>query len=121
MINVGSLITDPAFCQNFTITRQTGDWSEATGKFAATTSTLSMTGIIKPLTTKELSIQPEADRVSGMVNVYTQQPLYTTSTTPTPRISDQVTWKGEQWRISNTADYSDYGFYKSTCVRVKGS
>lgn len=121
MINVSRLITSPNFQQSFTVTRQSGDWSEATGEFETTVQTISMVGVIKPLTTKELAIQPEADRASGMINVYTLQAVFPTGLTPQKRISDQVTWKGEQYRVLNMADYSDYGFYKATCVRMLGA
>lgn len=121
LINLSELLVDPDFSQTVTVTRQAGDWNTATGHFDTTTSTLTMPAVVKPLTTRELTIQPEADRAAGMINVYTLSAVYTTSLEPTRRISDQVTWRGEQYRVSNMADYADYGFYKATCTRILGA
>jgi hypothetical protein len=121
MLNFSELIVDPDFSQSITVTRQLGDWSASTGKFENTTRTITMPAIVKPLTTKQLAAMPEADRASGMINVYTLAAVFPTSLEPTKRVSDLVTWHGEQYRVTSISDYADYGFYKAVCARIVGA
>ena len=52
LLNVGELITDPDFCQNFQIKRREGTWNK--GRFETTEEVIDTYGIIDPQTTKEL-------------------------------------------------------------------
>lgn len=124
MINVSELITDPDFAQSFTVTRTVGNWDA--GNFVTTSTTLKMFGSIQPLNTKEMDQYPEGDRLKGMNKIYTLDQLYTTQTGPTEdgedgQLSDEVTWQGERWKILNSQDFSDFGYYQAVAVRTKGA
>lgn len=121
MINVARLLSRPAFSQSFTITRLTG--SVLKGDFITTPETFETTGIIRPANTKDIQMVPEGDRVTGMVTVYTSTQLYVTRRTGSnsPGLSDEITWQGEQYKIIQTANYSDYGYFKSMAVRKLGA
>lgn len=119
MINVSELINDPDFAQTFTVTRTTGAWVE--GNFTqAIPTTLNIIGIIQPMNTNDMVQLPEGDAIKGAINIYSLTPINTTSQTPSA-VSDQVTWKGEQYKIIQTQNYSDWGYYKASAVRILGA
>lgn len=120
-LQITELITDPDFCQSFTITRLTG--SVVKGDFITTPETFETTGIIRPANTNDIQMVPEGDRVTGMVTVYTSNQLYVTrrNGSNAPGLSDEITWQGEQYKIIQTANYSDYGYFKSMAVRKLGA
>lgn len=124
MINVGELITDPDFCQTFTVYRNIGFWSSE-GIFETSETSFRTTGVITPLKTKELDQLPEGDRIQGGVNIYTNVALFTThlkaAATTDGYVSDEVVWQNERWKIVNTANFVDYGYYKSVSTRKLGA
>ena len=109
----------------FTVTRKTGAWVQ--GDFETTSETLQMNGSIQPVNSKDLQQVPEGDRVVGLIKIYTVDPLYVTHEDTTVSgedglLSDEVTWKGEQYKILNIPnDFSDFGYYKSIAARKKGT
>lgn len=124
MIDVCELIDDPDFCQDFTVIRSTGSW--VNGDFVVTTpSTLTMTGVIEPMNTRDMQQLPEGDRITGALNVYTTEPLYTTrlnqSTGNSGGLSDEVVWGGENYKIIQVQNFSDYGYFKAAAVRKLGA
>jgi len=120
-LSIAELITDPDFCQSFTVTRLTG--SVVKGDFITTPETMQTTGIIRPANTKDIQMLPEGDRVTGLVTVYSSIQLYVTRAAGATRagLSDEITWQGEQYKIIQTANYSDYGYFKNMAVRKLGS
>jgi len=124
MINVSELITDPDFAQSFSVIRSAGNWAD--GDFVATTETLSMTGSIQPMNSKEMEQWPEGDRLKGLCKVYTLEQLHTTSVDSTTygadgMLSDELSWQGQRWKILQSNDYSDFGYYKAIAVRKQGA
>lgn len=120
-LNIQELITDPDFCQSFTITRLTG--SVVKGDFITTPETFETTGIIRPSSTSDLQTLPEGDRVSGMITTYTNVQLQGTRNLSPDKsqLADEVTWKGGQYKVVHGDDYSDYGYFKSMAVRKLGA
>lgn len=117
-VNVGRIVLDPRFSQAFTVTRMgSGTWTN--GRFSGSTSTLNVTGTIQPATSDDIAQMPEGDFIKGGIIIYTTVPLYTTQlgASNTGSISDEVTWKGEQWRIIQVKDYSDHGYYKALATK----
>lgn len=123
MLNVSELINDPDFCQTFTVTRNAGTWTN--GRFVTTSSTLSMTGVITQMTPFQINQLPEQDRVSGSINIYTLEKLKATeldqSTGVDGSLGDEVTWKGEQYKVIAPQDRSDFGYYKAHGIRKRGA
>lgn len=124
MLDVSELIQDDDFQQTFVVTRTTGTW--VNGRFTNDTPTaLILQGIIDPVSSREMVQLPEGDSITGAINIYTLVPLYTTtlnqSTGNTGNISDEVTWRNQSWKIIQTFDYIDYGYFKATATRKLGA
>lgn len=124
MINVSRLISSRAFTQTLSILRNTGTWMS--GRWSQSSSTtLSISGIIDPLTTKELSQLPNFDQLNGGIRAYTLTQLNPTqlssSESSTGSISDEIIWKGHNWQIVQVDDFSDYGYYKAIAVRKRAT
>ncbi len=120
MIDVSELITDPDFAQTFTVTRSTGEWDE--GDFITTVETFSVTGVIQPMNSKEMEQWPEGDRLKGLCKVYTLEQLYTTQVVATEgMLSDEVSWHGVKWKILQSNDWMDNGYFKAVAVRKTGA
>ena len=116
-LNVGELIEDPDFNQDYTITRRSGEWTM--GRYTTTESTITTYGIIDPKSTSELDVNnPDGSLVHGIITVYTHTPMYITVLNPTSEsgyISDEVTWQGTKYIVIDGENYSDYGYYGYTC------
>jgi len=106
MINVGEIIFDPDFCQNFVVQRKVGEWAD--GRFVESTGSFNFTGIIIPASAQEINQAPEGDRVTGMMKFYSVNEVYTTNEYGT---SDIVVWRGKSYRIINVTPFVDYGYF----------
>lgn len=122
MIDVSELIHDPDFAQTITVTRSRGEWSQ--GEFTTTSQTLTLTGIVIP-DTKEMAQTPQGDLIQGDIEIYTHEKLYTTqlreSITDREYISDEVTWRGANYKILKPKDRRDNGYFFSVATRKMGA
>lgn len=115
-LNVGELIDDPDFNQDFTITRRSGSWDNA--RFEVVETTINTYGIIDPHSTSELELDANGSLIQGRLTVYTHTPMYVTILNPNGQsgyISDEITWQGNQYTVISDENYSDYGYYAYTC------
>jgi hypothetical protein len=115
-LNVGELIDDPDFNQDFTITRRSGSWDNA--RFEVVETTINTYGIIDPHSTSELELDANGSLIQGRLTVYTHTPMYVTILNPSGQsgyISDEITWQGNQYTVISDENYSDYGYYAYTC------
>ena len=115
-LNVGELIDDPDFNQDFTITRRSGSWDNA--RFDVVETTINTYGIIDPHSTSELELDANGSLIQGRLTVYTHTPMYVTILNPSGQsgyISDEITWQGNQYTVISDENYSDYGYYAYTC------
>lgn len=117
-LNVKELISDPDFCQSFSVTRRSGSWNNY-GKFIPINNTFETFGIIDPQDTSETDLSnPDGTLIQGRIKIYTYSRLYLTvlSTTGNEQyISDEVTWQGNQYIVILDNNYSDYGYYSYVC------
>lgn len=120
MINVGELIYDPDFCQTITVERTSCQIVNHRAEYSS--STFNVTGVITIADSKTLQMLPEADRLSGAINVFTEKELYITSHQETgPYISDIIHFEGKNYKIMNSFGDMQYGFCKSTCILMERS
>lgn len=127
MINISDIVLDPDFAQpsGFIVTRTYGDW--VSGTFTVTsTEELNYSGVIEPSpNTKDMMQVPEADRIQGIIVVWSTSPLNTSTLTnqytDEPSITDEITWNGEQWKILQVRNFSDFGYYRAIATRKLAS
>ncbi|MDU4960194.1 MAG: hypothetical protein E6X17_05985 [Sporomusaceae bacterium] len=115
MINVAELIHDPDFCQPFTLYRKSSVW--VGGRAKTQEQAVSRRGVITAATTKDLLQVPEGDRVKGIIAVYDTEELRLSNETGT---ADELSWRGERYRLFQLWPYADYGFYKALAERIAG-
>jgi hypothetical protein len=120
MINVGELITDPDFAQEFNVYRSNGSfvdgvWTEGTP------TQIKMTGVVTVMRAREIDQLPEGDRVSGGMNFHTTAILYVSREGTYEGISDKIYWRGNYYKLVSVLPYADYGYYKASGVRTKGA
>lgn len=121
MINVSEIIDDPDFAQAFKVQRSSGTW--VLGRFIAATETLQFSGVIEPLNTKEIKMLPEGDQITGGINIWTRETLHTTKRENAlgGKLSDEVIWQGENWKVYQVQNFSDFGYQQAICVRKLGA
>lgn len=122
MINVSELINDPDFCQTFTVSRYSGTWQG--GKFSTTASVFSVTGVITPMKTKDVAQLPQGDTILGAIEIFSPVPLLTTRLDPSGEsggTADEVTWKGEVYKILKVDDFTDFGYFYAVGTRKAGA
>lgn len=120
MINVQEIITDPDFCQTFTVSRSSGDFGKG-GWAESTPTTITMIGVVTVANEKDMQQVPEADRVMGAMMFHSTEAIYTTRAKDTPATSDKIQWRGEWYRVAKVWPLVDYGFYKAYAYRMTGN
>jgi hypothetical protein len=121
LISVSELISDTDFAQCFFVARTTGAFSSA-GVFTTNTVNLKTSGIIQPEQTREMDMTPQGDEIRGNIHIWTTCELFTTFLAQNQwqqnYISDQITWRGTQWKILSVQNFLDFGMYKSQATRI---
>ena len=123
MINVGSIVSDPDFAQEFVITRSSGGSWKA-GKWVNETIEVCGWGVIQPSTPEELEQVPEGDRVTGALSFHSEQPLYETHTFGVndrfAGTSDLINHHNQTYRLAKVFPWEDFGYYKAIGIRISG-
>lgn len=120
MINIEEMITDPDFVQDFIILRSSGAFVDGVWTESAP-QRIKVQGVVNVMNAKELNMLPEGDRISGGMNFHTTEEVFVTRTGQEQGTSDKIIWRGEQYKIFNVFPYVDYGYYKASGERIKGS
>lgn len=115
LLNIGELIDDPDFNQDFQITRRSGNWEN--GRFIPVDEVIDTYGIIDPQDTSELDLAPDGSMIRGRIKVYTHLKMYVTilDAPSGSYISDEVIWQGNKYNVIMDSNYSDYGYYEYVC------
>lgn len=126
MLDMSSIVLDPAFAQSIKVYRKTGDWAP-NGEFVTTENEIIMTGVISIANAKQIEFMPEGDRIGGEIAIHTTQILYNSRSadeTETPQkeagLSDEIEWHGDRYKIYQVNEYSDYGYYFAIGQRKAG-
>jgi hypothetical protein len=112
VIDVSELLVDPDFSTNYIIWRTTGEW--VNGRFVEDEpQRINFYGPVQPPTAKDLELMPEADRVKGIMNFLSQQPIYITRENA---ISDIAEYNGERYKITQVKNW--YNWNRATGMRI---
>jgi hypothetical protein len=118
LIQLGEVVNDPDFAQQFTVQRSTISWLN--GIVQSVVSTILVYGPISEVKARDLKMIPEGDRVHGARVFWSPQILYATHATGGKGgLSDLILWNNHQWRVITVGQYQDYGFYRAIAVRLK--
>lgn len=118
LLNIGELIEDPDFCQDFQIIRRIGNWN--LGRFITTEEVIDTYGIIDPGSTNQMQFNPDGVLIKGIIKVYTHMELYTTHKKIVDGQeenynSDILLWDNHRYLILDEDNYKDYGYRSYTC------
>lgn len=118
MISVRELITDPDFSQVIKVERRTA--KVVNHRYVDTPSEFKCPAVVTINNPKNLSSDPQFERVTESINVFTNKELYTTGEYGSNKnISDIVYFEGERYKIISVKNYGKNGFYHSICERMK--
>ena len=117
MISVQEVISDPDLCapQQYVILRSTGAW--IAGGFQSTVSTIQMFGPVQQASNKEVSMLPEADRVSEVRSFWSTVPLYVTRTNAASDKLQYPAMGGEVYRVLQVYHDPGCGYFKAVATR----
>ncbi len=123
MLNLSSLLYEPAFSQQFTVYRRSGSWQA--GVYVETETPVTMTGVVLPANSKEIMQLPEGDRSTATMVFYSDQEIYTTRSADAGEgfgqgTSDQIVWRSDRYRVISVNQYGDYGYFKAYAVYMEG-
>ena len=115
LLNVGELIEDPDFCQDFKVIRRKGSW--VLGRFSTTEQVINTYGIIDPQETNQMQFNPDGVLIKGIIKVYTHMELYTThkKSEENNYNSDIIIWDNHRYLVLDEGNYKDYGYRGYTC------
>lgn len=115
-LDIGELITDPDFAQDYIVHRKSGGTWDA-GVWKQSETTITMTGAVIVAGTKDINQVPEGDRTSQIMDFYSNVEIFVTSKAGT---SDEIEWRGHRYRIYQVKQYADYGYFKAIGVSMEG-
>lgn len=119
MMNIGRVLDNPKFRQSFTVYRKSGQFGA--GGYQETETSLPMSGVVTPTTSRDIQQVPEGDRVTESMTFYTKDSLYITHTDGTAGTSDQAVYRGARYKIVQVKNYLDYGYNKAIGMRMSGA
>lgn len=123
LLNIAELVQDPDFQQSFIINRITGDFNND-GIFETTEQQLMFSGVISPRKTRDMKQDPQGDQIEGMIDIYTNDPIYTTvlgNVNEDSKLSDEVEWRREKYRITQVENFTDFGYYHAIAIYKRGA
>jgi hypothetical protein len=108
MMDLSEVIFDEDWYRVATIDRESGQYDEG-GAWVVTWTRDTLECAIHPADAGAMQLLPEGERNLAGIKVYSVDPLL---------LRDLVYHKGETWRVAASANWSDYGFYDCTAVRL---
>ena len=104
MINVSELILDPEFNQKITL--------RISDKFGENFTDKVIDSVVVPVTPQDLLRLPEGERTAPSIKIYTLEPV---------KLGDRFLFKGSEYRVLVSNDWSDYGVYNSISTKYVGT
>lgn len=101
----------------YTVTRSAASTYSGGRKVAGSTSTLTVTGVMVPLTGRQLERLPEGQRSGELRAFYTKTSLQTAGEGVA---ADVISDDGRTWEVEDVDDWSDSGGYCVAIARMKG-
>lgn len=112
-LDVSELLTDPDFCDTFTVTRQT-QTVDNNGRNSVQLSTFEMVGVVTIGSIPPFRQTEEAINSTKSITVHSQDRLLDPTNGYSP---DIVTYLGDRYIVKKCANWSRFGagFYTSDC------
>jgi hypothetical protein len=117
--DLSDVTLDPDMGSPVTIIRTTGKFAQG-GWTADTPQQISAFGVVGIADDQALEQVPEGDRVTGALQLVIHQPIFPTSEAHA-RVSDQIRWMGNLYRLIGVAPWKHFGFYSGVLVRMTGA
>ena len=110
MYSLEELTYDDDFCTTFIVEKHS-DTVWVKGIQTSITTQQTVTGIVMPMSSKDLELIEEGDRKHGLKTFITNEcPLNVTDTENT---SDVIIWQGCRYKLIHAFDYAQWGYYKA--------
>lgn len=122
-INLSAVVMDAHLAECFTILRSSGQWAPG-GWVEGPVTSIPVFGVITVADAKALEMVPEGDRITGSLQVFCNQAIYTTAVDArpdAPAVSDRIKWRGCIYRVQNVSNWCSWGFYSAIAVRMEGA
>lgn len=119
MINVGKILFNQRFVQPFVLTRKTGAFvASAEGKYATTSATVNLTGIIQPASQEDkVQFLTEGQRALASIKLFCKSQLLMDN--GLGQQSDELDWQGVRYRIAFAKSWQLHGYYMAIAVGYK--
>ena len=108
MINLSELITDPDFCTEFTIIRDSGRYID--GVWTKQETEIITAGIAEPVSGVDLKLMPAGDGTDDFITFYTKTEL---KIAPDNALSDVILYNNKKYKLCRLNDYSPFGYYSA--------
>jgi hypothetical protein len=115
---LGDVTQDPEMASCFTVLRTTGIFAAGGWQKRAEVE-IQMYGVVAVADDEALSQVPEGDRVTGSLQILTDQPLYETLISNSG-ISDKVFWNGNMYRVISRQPWTGFGYWSVIVSRMTG-
>lgn len=133
MINLTRVVTSSLLAEPYTIQRSTGKF--ILGGWKTESVNIPGYGVVSVASEEDLDMMPESDRVTGSMVFHSECRIYITQLdggfdqqgmgqggfgVSKQRVSDQIFWTDQLYRIMHVGPYPNRGFWKAIGVRLSG-
>lgn len=133
MINLTRVVAGILLPESYTIQRSVGTFQ--LGGWEQSSVNVPGYGVVSVAKDQDLLMVPEGDRVTGAMVFHSQQRIYETQLdggygqaeygaggfgVTTQRVSDQIVWNHQLYRIISVSPYQTRGYWRAIGVRMAG-
>lgn len=115
-LDVSDVISSPEFVTSIQVRRSTQSVASTGMASETVVSTQTIAGVVYPASGSRMVRTPEGEMITGDLSVVTRFQLTEGGGT---QQADVVIWKGKEYTVMNTSDFSEFGagFMLAICVR----
>jgi hypothetical protein len=118
-IDLSDVINDMTLAEEYTIQRLSGLFQ--LGGWQQTVTTIDGYGVVSVASDEDLLRIPEGDRLTGAMVFHSECEIYITELEGIQRISDQLLWNNQLYRVCHVAPYGpNRNYWKAIAVRMAG-
>lgn len=119
MDDIAELIHDPDFETSFTVKIASGVRQDD-GSYTEILTEHNRLGVVQPASRGDTQYLTEGDKSRVAIKVWSTE-YFSTSDSRVPKLGDIITWHGNQYRIVNVKDWSQYDYWQALAVETRGA
>ncbi len=121
MLDMSDVITDWDIAIPIAVTRVTTAIAingPGAGELATSEAPCCLTGIIQPMSAKDLMLLPEGVRSDQVIVIHSAEAMYSDDGGQGVQRNDLINYRDTRYKVYSVLNQSEYGFYKAIAIQV---